>query len=81
MVDPLSYFSLQSVLHNWYIIGHVMCYPVCGIVHIKYPLLLIKKRIAQLVVEAGFLSLSEWLFTICLALYNHKIKCVECVIK
>ena len=30
MVDPLSYFSLKPVLHDW-------CYPVCGMVHIKEP--------------------------------------------
>ena len=35
----LSYFSFQPVFHK----GHGMCYPVCGIVHIKEPLLLIKK--------------------------------------
>ena len=31
-----SYFSFQPVLHDWY-------YPVCGMVHIKEPLLLIEK--------------------------------------
>ena len=35
MVDPLSYFSFQPVFHNWYKIGLGMCYPVCGMVHIK----------------------------------------------
>ena len=30
MVDPLSYFSIQPVLHDW-----CMCYPVCGMIHIK----------------------------------------------
>ena len=43
MVDPLSYFSFQPVLYNWYNNGHGMCYPVCGMVHIKDPLLLIEK--------------------------------------
>ena len=28
MVDPLSYFSFQPVLHNWGNKGHGMCYPV-----------------------------------------------------
>ena len=37
-VDPLSYISFQPVLHDW-------CNPVCGIVHIKEPLLLIDKSI------------------------------------
>ena len=41
-IDP-SYFSFQPVLHEWCIEGRGMCYPVCGIVHIKDPLLLIEK--------------------------------------
>ena len=56
-----------------------MCYPV-HIVHIKEPLLLIGKSIPC--GGSGFpLSLSEWSFTICLTLYNRKIKYVECVVK
>ena len=27
-VDPLSYFSFQPVLHDWYNKGRGMCYPV-----------------------------------------------------
>ena len=42
-VDPLSYFSFQPVLHDWCNKGCDMCYPVCGMVHIKEPLLLIDK--------------------------------------
>ena len=42
-VDPLSYFSFQPVVHDWYNKGRGMCYPVCGMVHIKEPLLLIEK--------------------------------------
>ena len=42
-VDPLSYFSFQPVLHNWCKKGRGMSYPVCGMVHIKEPLLLIGK--------------------------------------
>ena len=34
------YFSFQPVLLKK---GRSMCYPACGIVHIKYPLLLIEK--------------------------------------
>ena len=30
MVDPLSYFSFQPVLHDWCNKGRGMCYPVCG---------------------------------------------------
>ena len=43
MVDPLIYFSFQPVLHDWCNKGCGMCYPVCGMVHIKEPLLLIGK--------------------------------------
>ena len=39
-VDPLSYFSFQPVLHDWCNKGRGICYPVCGMVHIKEPLLL-----------------------------------------
>ena len=51
-VDPLSYFSLQPVLHDWCNKGRGMCYPVCRMVHIKEPLLI---RVAY-VAAAGFLS-------------------------
>ena len=49
MVDPLSYFFIQPVLHDWCNKGRGMCYPVCGMVHIKEPLQLN-------VAAAGFLS-------------------------
>ena len=52
-VDPLSYFLFQPVHHDWCNKGCGMCYPVCGMVHIKEPLL--SKRVAH-VVAAGFLS-------------------------
>ena len=42
-VDPLSYFSIQPVLHDWRRKGRGMCYPVRGMVNIKDPLLLIDK--------------------------------------
>ena len=62
-VDPLSYFSFQPVLHDWCNKGRGMCYPVCGMVHIKEPLLLIGK--SSPCGGSGFpLSLSEWSFTI-----------------
>ena len=53
-VDPLSYFSFQPVLHDWCNKGRGMCYPVCGMVHIKEPLLL-TERVAY-VATACFLS-------------------------
>ena len=70
-VDPLSYFSFQPVLHDWFNKGRGMCYPVCGMVHIKEPLLLIDK--SSLCGDSGFpFSLSEWPLTICLTPYNRK---------
>ena len=44
MVDPLSYFSFQPVLLDWCNKDRGMCYPVCGMVHIKERLLLIGKN-------------------------------------
>ena len=41
MVDPLSYFSFQPVLCDLCNKGRGIYYPVCGMVHIKEPLLLI----------------------------------------
>ena len=70
-VNPLSYFSFQPVLHDWCNKGRGMCYPVCGMVHIKEPLLLIDK--SSLCGGSGFpFSLSEWSLTICLTPYNHR---------
>ena len=78
---PLNYFSFQPVTHDWYNKLHGMCYPICGMVHIKEPLLLIGKS-SPCSGSSGFsLSLSEWSFTICLTPYNHKSKCIECVVK
>ena len=69
--DPLSYFSFQPVLHDWCNKGCGMCYPVCGMVHIKDPLLLIDK--SSLCGGNGFpFSLSEWSLTICLTPYNRR---------
>ena len=42
-VDPLSYFLFQPVPHDWRNKGLGMYYPVCGMVHLKEPLLLIDK--------------------------------------
>ena len=51
--------------------GRGMCYPVCGMVHIKEPLLLIDK--SSLCGGSGFpFSLSEWSFAICLTPYNRR---------
>ena len=58
-VDPLSYVSFQPVLQDLCNKGRCMCYPVCGMVHIKeQPLLLIDK--SSLCGGSGFpFSLSE----------------------
>ena len=70
-VDPLSYFSFQPELHDWCNKGPGMCYPVCGMGHIKEPLLLIDK--SSLCGCSGFpFSLSEWSLTICLTPYNRR---------
>ena len=62
-VDPLSYFSFQPELHDWCNKGCGMYYPVCGMVHIKGPLVLIGK--SSPCGGSGFpLSLSEWSFAI-----------------
>ena len=48
-----------------------MCYPVCGMVHIKDPLLIIGK--SRPCGNSRFpLWLSEWSVTICLMPYNRK---------
>ena len=39
----LMYILFQPVLHDWCNKGCGMCYPVCGMMHIKEPLLLIRK--------------------------------------
>ena len=36
---PIEYLSFQPVLHNWCNKGRGMCFLVCGMVHIKEPLL------------------------------------------
>ena len=48
-----------------------MCYPVCGMMHIKEPLLLIDKS-SPCGSRRFPLLLSEWSFTICLTPYNRK---------
>ena len=59
----LRYFSFQPVLHDWCNKGRGMCYPVCEMVHIKDPLMLIGK--SSLCGGSGFpFSLSEWSLTI-----------------
>ena len=71
MVDPLSYFSFLPELHDWCNKGRGMSYPVCGMINIKEPLLLIGK--SSPCGGSGFLLLlSEWTITICPTPYNRK---------
>ena len=71
MVDALSYFPFQPVLYAWCNKVCGICYPVCGMMHIKEPLLLIEK--SSLCGGSGFpISMSEWSFTICPMPYNRK---------
>ena len=61
---PIELSLVQPVLLEWCNKGCGMCYPACGMVHIKEPLLLIRK--SSPCGGNGFpLSLSEWSFTIC----------------
>ena len=71
MVDLLSCFSFQPVLHDWCNKGHGMCYLICEMVHIKVHLLLIGKS-SPCGGSRFPLSLSEWSFTICVTPYNRK---------
>ena len=51
--------------------GRGLSYPVCGMMHIKEPLLLLGK--SSPCGDSGFpISLSEWSFTICLTPYYSK---------
>ena len=66
-LDPLSYFSIQPLIHNWCNKGSCMCYPVYGMVILKGSLLLIG------VGSFGFpLSLPKWYSKISPALYNRQ---------
>ena len=63
MVEPLSYFSFQPVLHNW-------CNKGCGMYH---PVRI--NIFSEIVVHeavASFLSHYEWSFTICPTPNNSK---------
>ena len=54
MVDPLNYFSFQPLLYDWCNKGRGMCYPVCGMMHIKITLAA-NRKVAH-VAAAAFLS-------------------------
>ena len=70
-VHPLSDYSFHPVFHDLCNKDRSMCHPVCGMLHIKEPLLLIVK--SSLCGGSRFpFSLSEWSSTICLTPYNRK---------
>ena len=65
------FFFFFFFFNDWCNKGRRMCYPVCGMEHIKEPLLLIDK--SSLCGGSGFpFSLSEWSLTICLTPYNRR---------
>ena len=65
------HFSFQPVFYDWCNKDHGMWYPFCGMVHIKEPLLLIRK--SSLCAGSRFpLLLSDWSFSIYLTPYNRK---------
>ena len=62
---PIELFLVLASLHDWCNKDRGMCYPLCGIVHIKVPLLLIGK--CSPCGSSGIpLSLSDWSSTICI---------------
>ena len=75
---PLSYSTFQPVFYDWCTKGRGMYFPVCGMEHIKEPLLLIGK--SSPCGSSGFpLSLSEWFFTMCLTPYSREAMCSSVV--
>ena len=63
MVDPLSYSWFLPVLHDWCNKDRGMFHPICWMMHIKEPLLLIGK--SSPCGDSGFsLLITEWSFTI-----------------
>ena len=72
MVYPFGYFSLQPVPHDWCNKECGVYSPVFGIVHIKNPLLLIRKSSPCSSSSRFLFLLSEWSFTICQTPYKHK---------
>ena len=71
IIQPIELFFVRASAPRLVYKGRGMYYPVCGMMHIKEPLLLIGK--SSLCGDSGFpLSLSEWSFIICPTPYNRK---------
>ena len=67
----MKYILFIAQINPVEVIGRGMCYPVCRMVHIKEPLLLIGK--SSPCGSTGFLSrYLEWSSTICPMPYNRK---------
>ena len=62
MVDPLSYFSFQPVIHDWCNKGCGMCYPVCVMVHIKEPFLQVENSSPEYSLFNEALNTSSFFF-------------------
>ena len=58
---PIELYSFPSVLHNWCSKGRGMYYSVCGMVHIKEPLLANQSRPCS---GGSAFTLTEWSFAI-----------------
>ena len=69
---PLSYLSLQPVLHDWCNKSRGVCYHVFQMVYTKYALLLIGNSSPCSGGSEFPFSLSEWSFIICPTPYNRK---------
>ena len=69
--EPIELFHVIASAPRLAYKGCGMCYPICGMIHIKEPLLLIRKS-SPCDGSRFPLSLSEWSFTICLTPYNRK---------
>ena len=68
-ICTLGYFSFQPVLHNWPIKSGGMWCPICGKVHIKDPLLLIRK--SSLCGDSRLPLKNYVTMTICLTSYSR----------
>ena len=75
MMDPLSYFLFQLVLHDWCNKDSGMCYPAIMVVYITEPLLLIRNNNPYNGGSRFPISISEWAFTMCPMPYNFIQKC------
>ena len=65
-IHPPIYIYIHPFIYDsdWCNKSHDVCYPVCGMVHIKETFYM-TERVAHVVVAACFISLSEFPFTIC----------------